>query len=158
VKHQIRGRPAAATLVERIQQCTVEYQVIGAKKQKEQWPCKQAEDFQRLAGPNKVQLSRQYMARVRFAREDGHTQEADVDEVDLESFGLAVGATLPVTYVPGNPSDVRAKMSSKQLNVSLILLAIGIPFLMLAFGIPLSSPFRWAFRTLRGRAPPAAEW
>jgi hypothetical protein len=137
VRHQILGRPATATLMERIKQCTVEYQLIGDEKRKEQWPCEQAEEFHRRAGWNKVKLSHDYIARVQFPLEDGRTHEANVDEKKLYPHKLAIGATLPVTYVPDDPADVRAKMSWETLSVPLGLLAIGIPFLALALGVSL---------------------
>ena len=152
VTHQIHGKPATATLLERITQCTVEFQRIGEEKRNEQWPCKQAEDFQRLVGMNKIKISRDFIARVRFPLEGGRTHEANVEESKLDSFGLFVGATLPIFYAPDNPSDVRARMSWKQLNVALILFAIGIPCLMVAFGIPLSALIGWAFRSRVARA------
>jgi hypothetical protein len=138
VRHQIHGKPATATLMEHIKQCTVEYQRIGEETRKEQWPCELAEEFQQRAGWNKVKLNRDYIARVRFPLEDGRTHEANVNEINLRSHKLAIGATLPVTYAPDNPADVRAKMSWETLKVPLIMLAIGIPFLALAL-IPLAA-------------------
>jgi hypothetical protein len=146
VNHQIHGKPATATLMAHIQQCTVEYQRIGEQERKEQWPCEQAEEFQRRVGSNKVKLSRDYIARVQFRLEDGHTHEANVDDFKLGSSKLAIGATLPVIYAPDNPADVRAKMSWEKLKVQLIMLAIGIPFLVLSFGVPLGALFGWVFR------------
>ena len=154
VTHQIHGKRATATLLEHTKQCTVEYQRIGEEKRKEQWPCKQADEFQRLVGVNKVRVSHDSVARVRFQLEDGRTHEAHIGEFKFDSYKLAVGATLPVVYAPDNPSDVRPKLSGEQFKVPLILFAIGIPFLMVAFGIPFSAPFRWAFR---GRASRAGE-
>jgi len=156
VTHHIHGKPATATLMEHIKLCTVEYQRIGEDKRKEQWSCESAEGFQQLVGSNKVKLSHDYIARVRFTLEDGRTHEAKVDDIKLGTYRSPVGTTLPVVYAPDNPSDVRAKLSWKQLNVSLILLAIGIPFLMLAFGIPFSLLYRWAFRDRASRAVEAA--
>jgi uncharacterized protein DUF3592 len=146
VTHQIRGRPAMATLMAHIKRCTVEYQRIGEQKRKEQLPCEQAEEFQRRVGSNKVKLSRDYIAHVQFPLEDGHTREANVDDVKLGSYKLAIGATLPVIYAPDNPADVRAKMSWETFKVPLILLAIGIPCLALSFGVPLTALFGWGFR------------
>ena len=152
VTHQIHGKPATATLLERSTQCTVEYQRVGEERRKEQWPCKRAEGFQQLVGLNKIKLFRTFIARVRFPLESDRTHEANVDELNLDSFGLSIGATLPIYYAPDNPSDVRVRMSWKQLNVALIMLAIGTPFLMLAFGIPFSALFGWAFRSRTSRA------
>lgn len=146
VNHQIRGRPATATLMAHIKQCTVEYQRIGEQERREQLPCELAEEFQRRVGSNKVKLSRDYIARVQFSLADGRTHEANVDDIKLGSYELPIGTTLPVIYAPDNPADVRAKMSWQTLQVPLILLAIGIPFLMLSFGVSLSAVFRWAFR------------
>jgi len=146
VTHQIRGRPAMATLMAHMTQCTVEYQRIGEQERKEQFPCELAEGFQRRVGSNKVKLSRDYIAHVQFRLEDGRTREANVDDIKLGSYKLAIGATLPVIYAPDNPADVRAKMSWETLKVPLVLLAIGIPFLALSFGIPLTALFGWGFR------------
>lgn len=145
VRHYIHGKPATATLMEHIKQCTVEYQRIGEEKRKEQWPCELAEAFQQRAGWNKVKLDRDYIARVQFPLEDGRTQEANVDEISLRSQKLAIGATLPVTYAPDNPADVRSRMSWEVLKVPLSMLAIGIPFLALAL-VPLAALLGGAFR------------
>jgi hypothetical protein len=144
--HQIHGRPATATLVAHIKECTVEYQRVGEQERKEKWPCELAEEFQKRVGSNKVKLSSDLIARVRFPLEDGRLHEANVDDVKLGSYKLAIGATLPVIYAPANPADVRAEMSWERLKVSLILLAIGFPFLWLAFGGSLAGLFGWAFR------------
>jgi hypothetical protein len=149
VSHQIHGRPATARLMAHIKQCIVEYQRIGEQKRKEQLPCELAEEFQRRVGSNKVKLSRDYIARVQFPLEDGRTHEANVDDVKLGSYKLAIGATLPVIYAPDDPADVRAKMSWETLKVPLIMLAIGIPFLALSFGVPLAALFGWGFRGRR---------
>jgi len=149
MSHQIRGRPATATLMAHITQCTVEYQIIGDEKRKAQWPCELAEEFQRRAGALKVSLSREYIAQIKFPLEDGRIYEANVDEVELRSFKLAIGATLPIVYAPDNPADARAKLSWETLKFSLILLAmlaIGIVFLALSLGVPLAALFGWGFR------------
>jgi len=147
VRHQIYGRPVTATLMERFKQCTVEYQFIGQEKKKEQWPCELAEEFHQRAGWNRVKLSHDYIARVRFPLEDGRTHEANVNEINLYPHKLAIGATLPITYTPDNPADVRAKVSWETLSVPLGLLAIGIPFLALALGVSLPA----LLGTFRGR-------
>jgi hypothetical protein len=146
VRHQIQGKPATATLMEHIKQCTVEYQRIGEEKRKEQRPCEQAEGFQRLVGSNKVKISYNNIARVQFPLEDGRTHEAKVDDIKLGSYRLAIGATLPVTYAPNNPADVRVKMSWETLKVPLIMLAIGFPCLAIGLGVPLAALFGGAFR------------
>ncbi len=152
VTHQILGKPAMASLLEHTKQCTVEYQRIGEEKRKEVWPCNEAEEMQRLAGPIKFRVSHDSVARVRFTLENGRTQEASIDEYKFDSYKLAIGTTLPVIYAPDNPSDARPNLSLKQLSFSLVLFAIGTPFLMLAFGIPFSAPLRWAFRRRASRA------
>jgi hypothetical protein len=138
--------------MEHIKQCTVEYQRIGEQERKEQWPCELAEEFQRRVGSNKVKLSRDYIARVQFPLKDGRRHEVNVDDVKLGSYSLAIGATLPVIYAPDNPADVRAEMSWERLKVPLIMLAIGIPCLALAFGGSLAGLFGWAFRGRTSRA------
>jgi hypothetical protein len=152
VRHQINGRSATATLMEHMKLCTVEYQRVGEEERKEQWPCEQADAFQRLAGSNKVKVSRDLISRVQFPLEDGRTHEVNVDEIKLGFYKLAIGATLPVVYAADNPADVRAKMSWETLKVPLIMLAIGIPCLALAFGFPLGALFGWAFRGRTSRA------
>ena len=146
VRHQIHGKPAAATLMEHIKHCTVEYQRIGEEKRKEQWSCEQAEEFQRRVGSDKVKVSYNNIARVQFPLEDGRIHEAKVDDIKLGSIRLAIGATLPVTYAPNNPADVRARMSWDTLKVPLIMLAIGLPCLAFGLGIPLATLFGRAFR------------
>jgi len=143
--HQMHGRPATATLLAHIKQCTVEYQRIGEQKRKEQLPCDLAEAFQQRVGSDKIKLTRDDLARVQFRLEDGRMQEARVDDFKLGSSRLAIGATLPVIYAPDNPGDVRAGMSWDTVKIQLILLVLGIPFLLLAFGVSLTAPFRRAF-------------
>lgn len=144
--HQLHGRPATATLVAHIEECTVEYQRIGEPERKEKLPCELAEQFQKRVGLNKVKLSRDLIARVRFPLQDGRLQEASVDDIKLGSIKLAIGATLPVIYAPDNPADVRAVLSWDRIKISLILLAIGLPFLWFGFGGSLGGLFGWAFR------------
>jgi hypothetical protein len=151
-KHQMNGRAATATLIARVKQCTVAYQRIGEEKRKEKWPCALAEEFQRRVGPNKVEISHDFIARVRFTLEDGHPHEADVDEVQLGSFPLAIGATLPVFYAPDKPEDVRAEISWEQVKIELGLLAVGIVFLALALAGPLATLYGWASRGRTSRA------
>jgi len=153
VTHTIHGKPSTATLVAHSQQCTVEYQFIGEREhQKVILPCDLAEETQRRIGSNKIKLSRDYIAHVRFPLADGGLQEADVDDIKLGSHKLPIGATLPVTYAPNEPTDVRARMSWQTIHIPLILLAIGLPFLAAAFGIPLTAPLRWLFRGRREEA------
>jgi hypothetical protein len=144
-KHQINGRPSTATLMEHIKQCTVEYQRIGEEKRNDKLPCDLAEELQRRVGQNKIKISRDFIARVQFPLAGGRMHEANVDDVKLGSYGLAIGSTLPVFYAPHNPGDVRAEMSWERVKVWLIVSAIGIAFLALALGGPLMSLFAWAF-------------
>src|SRR2546421_10551122 len=65
-RHQIHGRPATATLLEHLTECTVEYQRVGEQRRKEKSPCVEAEEFQQRMGSNKVRITRDYLARVRF--------------------------------------------------------------------------------------------
>jgi hypothetical protein len=153
-KHQINGRPSTATLMEHIKQCTVEYQFIGKEKQNQKMPCELAEELQRRVGQNKIKLSKDYFARVQFPLENGRMHQAEVDDIKLGSYSLAVGATLPVVYAPDNPGDVRAVMSWERAKVWLIMLAVGVGLLALALGGPLMSLFGWAFG---GRSPRAEE-
>ena len=148
VNHQIHGRPATATLISHMNLCTVEYQRIGEQERRDQLPCELAEAFQRRVGSNKAKLSRDYVARVQFSLEDGRTHEANVDDIKLGTYGLPIGTTLPVIYAANDPTDVRARVSWQTLQVPLILLAIGLPFLVLSSGASLTAVFRW---TPRGR-------
>jgi hypothetical protein len=151
-KHQISGKPSTATLMEHIKQCTMEYQRIGEEKRNEKWPCELAEELQRRVGQNKIKISRDFIARVQFPLADGRMHQADVDDIQLGSYGLAIGSTLPVFYAPGNPGDVRAVMSWERAKAWLIVLAVGVGFLALALGGPLATMFGWVFggRTTRG--------
>ena len=149
-KHQINGKPSTATLMEHIKECTMEYQRVGEEKRSEKWPCELAEELQRRVGKNKIKISNDYIARVQFPLADGRIHEANVDDIKLGSYSLAIGSTLPVVYAPDNPGDVRAKMTWARLWPWLIAFAAGIGFLALALGGPLVSLFGWAFG---GRAP-----
>ena len=152
VTHQMHGKPATATLMEHIKECTVEYQRVGEEKKKEQWPCEVAEALQQLVGRNKIKISPEYMARVQFQLADGRTHEANVAESKLDSHKLPIGTTLRVMYAPDNPADVRAVLSWERVKISVILLAIGMFFLALLFGGGLAGLFGWAFRGRTSRA------
>jgi hypothetical protein len=152
VTHQIHGRPATATLIAHLKLCTVEYQRVGEQERKDQLPCELAEEFQRRVGSNKVKLSRDNIALIKFPLADGRAHEASVDDVKLGTYTLDVGATLPVFYAPDNPADVRAKMSWETIKIPLILLAIGLPFVWLTFGGSFAGLFGWAFRGRTSRA------
>jgi len=150
--HQKSGMAATATLMEHIKQCTVEYQRIGEQKRTETWPCDRADEFQQLVGRDRIKISRDFLARVQFPLTDGRTHEASVDDIKLGSYGLDVGATLPVVYAPDNPGDVRAAMSWESLKVPLGLFAVGVVCLALAFRGLLAALFGWAFRGRTSRA------
>jgi hypothetical protein len=145
VAHQIKGRPATATLLEHISQCTVGYQHIGEEKRKEKSSCEQAEEFQRRVGPDKIKVSYENIARVQFPLGNGRTHEVNVDESKLGSYKLPIGTTLPVVYAPDNPADVRAEMSWERLKVPLGMFAFGIACLAFALGGPLAARFGWTF-------------
>jgi hypothetical protein len=150
VSHQIRGRPAIATLMAHTKQCTVEYQPVGEAKRKEQLPCEAAEEFWRRVGADKVTLSYKFIGQIQFPLEDGRIYKADVDDIDLHSVKLAIGATLPVVYAPDDPADVKAKLSWETLKFTLTflaMLAVGLLLLALSFGVPLTALFGWAFRS-----------
>jgi hypothetical protein len=151
-KHQINGKPSTATLMEHIKECTMEYQRVGEEKRNEKWPCELAEELQRRVGTNKIKISNDYIARVQFPLADGRTHEANVDDIKLGSYRLAIGSTLPVVYAPDNLGDVRAEMSWERLWPWLIALAVGIGFLALTLGGPLVSLFGWAFGGRTSRA------
>jgi hypothetical protein len=152
-KHQINGKPATATLMEHIKECTMEYQRVGEEKRSEKWPCELAEELQRRVGKNKIKISNDYIARVQFPLADARMHEVNVDDIKLGSYRLAIGSTLPVVYAPDNPGDVRAVMTWERLWPWLIAFAAGVGFLALALGGPLVSLFGWAFggRTSRAR-------
>jgi hypothetical protein len=130
-KHQITGRVTTVTLVEHINQCTVQYQRVGEEKQKETWPCEKAEAFQRRIGTDKVKVSYNPLARVRFRLEDGRTHEANVAEAYLGTSKLAVGTTLPLVYARDNPDDVRAPLTWEGIKTWLSVLGIGLGCLVL---------------------------
>ena len=144
--HQLHGKPATATLIEHIKECTVEYQRVGESRRKEPMDCDTAEAFQRFIGSNKVKLSHDSFARIGFSLEDGSGSVAKVEESKLGSYKLPVGATLAVVYAPDNPADVRAVLTWERFKVSLIIFAVGLVFLMLPFIGRLAALFAWAFR------------
>ncbi len=131
MKHQITGRPATATLLEHINQCTVEYQRVGEQRTTETQPCDEAEDFQRRIGSNKVKVSYHPLARVRFRLEDGRTHEVKVSEGTLGTSKLAVGATLPIVYARDNPDDIRAPLTWQGIKYWLGMIGFGLGCLVL---------------------------
>jgi uncharacterized protein DUF3592 len=153
-KHQSNGKPSTATLMEHIKECTMEYQRVGEEKRNEKWPCELAEELQRRVGKNKIKISADYFARVQFPLADGRTHEANVDDIKLGTYSLAIGSTVPVFYAPDNPGDVRAKMSWEQVKIQLIMFVIGLACLALVFAGPLATLFGRAFG---GRASRAGE-
>jgi hypothetical protein len=157
VTHQVHGRPATATLMAHIKQCTVEYLSNREPLRKEQLPCEQAEELQRRPGPNRVKIHRAYIARVTFSLADGRAYEANVDDDRLGSYRLAIGATLPIVYAPDNPADVRARMSWETAELPLFAIAVGGALLVLLLRRPLTALFGRGdrFRTARTGDEPA---
>jgi hypothetical protein len=144
--HQLNGNPSTATLIAHIRECTVEYKIIGEDRRKEPMACDAAEALQQRVGPNKIKVSAERFALVRFSLADGRAHEAKVDERKLDSYKLPVGAKFAVVYAPDQPADVRAVLTWDRLKVSLMLLALGVVSLMLAFPGAVAAPFVWAFR------------
>jgi hypothetical protein len=140
--HQLNGKPSSATLLEHIKECTVEYQRVGEDKRKDPMDCDAAEAFQKLVGPNKVKIGKDYFARVRFSLAGGQTHEAKVEESRLGSFTLPVGASIAVVYAPDHPGDVRAVLTWDRLQAALLLFAGGLVLLLLAFAGRIAALYR----------------
>jgi len=150
--HQLFGKPSRATLIEHIRECTVEYQLVSEKnKRKEPMACDAAEALQRNAGPNKIKVSAERFALVRFPMADGRVHEAKAYESKLGSYTLPVGAKIAVVYSPDQLADVRAVLTWDRLKVSLMLFAVGVVVLMLNFAGALVRLFARAFAS--GPAP-----
>jgi len=133
--HQLTGKPSTATLIEHIRECTVEYQRVGENRRKEPMACDAAEAFQQRIGSNKVKLSENSSARVRFSLADGQAHEAKVPWSKLGSNKPPVGAKIAVVYAPDHPADVRAVLTWERLKISLMLFAVGLVIMLLAFGV-----------------------
>jgi len=143
--HQLNGKPSTATLIEHIKECTLEYQIVGQDRRQEPMACDAAEAFQQFVGPNKIKVSADHFALVRFPLADGRAHEAKVNESKLDSYKLPVGAKIAVVYAPDRPADVRAVLTWDRLKVSLIIFAIGVVFLMLTFAGSIAALFSSAF-------------
>lgn len=143
--HQLTGKPATATLIEHIKECTIEYQKIGEERRKEPMDCQAAEALQQLIGSNKIKVSQDLFARVRFSLADGRTHEAKVEESKLGSHKLPVGTEFPVVYAPDRPSDVRAVLTWERLKIPFMLFAAGLVFLLIVFAGSISALVAWAF-------------
>jgi hypothetical protein len=155
--HQLTGKPSTATLIEHIRECTVEYQRIGENKRKEPMACDAAGESQRLNGANKIKVSENSFARVRFSLADGQIHEAKVTERKLNSNQLPLGAEIAVVYAPDHPDDVRPVLTWERFKVSLMLFAVGLVVLLLAFaGQIVAALYAWVFpsRTLDADNPP----
>jgi hypothetical protein len=153
-RHVIHGSATTVTVLEHIDECTVEYQRVGEERRKEKMACGAAEEFQRRVGSNKVRVSHAFIARVRFPLADGGTREARVDESRLGSFSLPVGATLPAIYSRDDPADVRAPLSWERIQGPLIMLTICLAFFAPMLIRPFAVLLGWA---LRGRMSAADE-
>ncbi len=105
--HQLNGKPATATLIGHIRECTVEYRINGEDRRKEPMACDATEAFQQRVAPSKIKVSAERFALVRFSLADGRAHEAKVDERTLHSHTLPVGAQIAVVYAPDRPADVR---------------------------------------------------
>jgi hypothetical protein len=145
--HQLIGKPSTATLIEHIKECTVEYQRVGEGKRKDPMACDAAEEFQRLNGSDKIKVSQNSFARVRFSLADGQIHEAKVAERTLGSNQLPVGAKIAVVYAPNHPDDVRPVLTWERLKVSLVLFAVGLVLLLIACAGQIAALFAWAFRS-----------
>ncbi|HMF13678.1 MAG TPA: DUF3592 domain-containing protein [Gemmataceae bacterium] len=150
--HQLTGKPSTATLIEHIRECTIDYPILSEKgRRKEPMACDAAEAFQKSAGPNKIKVSAERFALIRFPLADGRMHEAKVYETNLHSHGLPVGAQIAVVYSPNKPSEVRAELTWDHFKVSLTLFAVGVVVLMLTFAGSIAGLFARAFR--RGSSP-----
>jgi hypothetical protein len=145
LQHYRSGKPSTATLIEHLQDCTIEYQRIGEERRKDPMNCTLAEELQRRVGANKIKISRDSYALVRFPLADGKEHTTKVEESKLGSHKLPVGATIAVVYDPVLPADVRAVLSWERLKIPLILLAAGLFFLTLMFFNPITALYRWIF-------------
>src|SRR3954468_8811356 len=145
--HQLNGKPSTATLIEHIKECTIEYQRVGEDRRKEPMPCYAAEALQRLVGANKIEISSDLFALVRFFLADGRVHEAKVAESKLGSFKLPVGEKIAVVYAPDQPGDVRAVLTWERFKGSLLAFAGGLCFLMLGFADRVAALLAWAFRS-----------
>jgi hypothetical protein len=130
--HQIHGRLATATRMAHIQECTVEYQRIANRNEKTGCRACWRSNSRKRIGFNKVKLSRDLTARVRFpaaSRRPASTTSK------LGSTKLAIGATLPIIYAPDNPAALRAVLSWDRPKTLPTMLVIDAVFLALAFRV-----------------------
>jgi hypothetical protein len=145
--HQIVGKPSTATLIEHIRECTVEYQRVGENKRKDPMACDAAEEVQRLIGSNRIKVSENSFARVRFSLADGNMHEAKVTERTLDSNQLPVGAQIAVVYAPNHPDDVRQVLTWERFKISLMLFAVGLVLVLIAGAGQVAALFAWVLRS-----------
>jgi hypothetical protein len=145
--HQLSGKPSTATLIEHIRECTVEYQRVGERKRKDPMACNAAEELQRLNGTDKIKVSENSFARVRFSLADGQIHEAKVTERKLNTNQLPVGAKITVVYAPSHPDDVRPVLTWERFKVSLMLFAVGLVLLLIACAGQIAALFAWILRS-----------
>jgi hypothetical protein len=147
IAHFLTSTSATATLLERHNVCEFEYRSTGKEQMSRRVPCEEARPVAGFVGR---QIGRTEVARIRFKLADGSEHEATVNEKDLFSYGKKIGAELPISYVPGDPDEVRAAPTWTRLSVLFSLFAVGALILALVFGPPVMAARRWLKDKARG--------
>ena len=132
-KHGLTGVPAAAVLVERVEECQAEFQRVGESRRKEAMPCQSARAFRAAVGANKVRVYETTFAFLSLPMTDGSQKTVKVDQVTLKAHMTPLGGSVPVVYDPSNPDDVRLPMTFARAQFHFEVMGLGLLLLGFAF-------------------------
>ena len=132
-KHSLTGVQASAVLVDRVEECTAEFQPKGESRRKEAMPCQMALAFRAVAGERKVKVHKTAFALLRLPMADGSQRSVKVDQSISDSYMTALGSSVPVVYSPSKPDDVRLPMTFARAQHYLGLAGLGLLLLLIAF-------------------------
>jgi hypothetical protein len=132
-KHGLTGEKASALLVDRVEECQVEFQVNGEGRKKEAMSCEMALSLRAMVGANKIRVHKTVFAVLRLPMADGSQRTVKVNQGVLEAYMVPTGSSVPVVYNPSNPDDVRPAMTFARVQHYLELVGLGLLLLVIAF-------------------------
>jgi hypothetical protein len=158
-RHSLTGMQVPAVLVDRVEECTAEFQPKGESRRKEAMSCERAFAFRAAVGENKVRVHKTFFALLRLPMADGSQRAVKVDLATVNPYLTQLGSSVPVVYDPSKPDDVRLPLTFARVQGYLGLLGLGLLLLAIAFVGPILRAVLGAFsgRASSGVEPAAPE-
>ncbi len=156
-RHSLTGVQVPAVLVDRVEECTAEFQPKGESRRKEAMPCERAFAFRAAVGENKVRVHKTFFALLRLPLANGSQRAVKVDLATVNPYLTPLGSSVPVVYNPSKPDDVRLPLTLARVQSNLGLLGLGLLLLAIAFIGPILRAVLGAFSgNVSSGAEPAA--